>query len=310
MKAIVATRYGRADGLQLKDVPTPTPQSDEVLVRVHAATVTAGDVMLRKTGGTPLFWPIVRDLIGMPPRKRTPGHEFAGVVEAVGANVTRFKPGDAVFGTTTGLTVGANAEYVCVPESHSKSVLAIKPEALSFEQAAAVPVGAMTALFLLRHAAVEAGNAVLIYGASGSVGTYAVQIAKALGADVTGVASTGNVELVRSLGAGRVIDYTQEDFAAAGPIYDVVFDAVGKAPVDKAKSILKPGGRFTSIRTLTHESDDALAFLRGLIDAGQLVPVIDRRYPLEQTADAHRYAETGRKKGNVVITVASDSSLT
>ena len=307
MKAIFVTKHGSADGLSLQEVAKPVPQDNEVLVRVHASTVTAGDVILRKIGSSPLYWPLVRNLLRLPPRKTTPGHEFSGVVEALGKRVARFKTGDEVFGTTTGLTTGANAENVVVPEDSVTGVLGMKPGNLTFEEAAAVPVGAMTALYLLREGGIQSGHSVLIYGASGSVGTYALQLAKGFGAEVTAVCSTTNMELMRSLGADKVIDYTTEDFATSGETYDLVFDAVGKSPAAQSKGALKPGGRYVSIRSSTHESGDALQFLTGLLETGQIKPVIDRCYPLEQTAEAHRYVEHGHKSGNVVITVLPDN---
>jgi NADPH:quinone reductase-like Zn-dependent oxidoreductase len=268
-------------------------------VKVQAATVTVGDVMLRKL---PFFlWPIM--WIAGVRKKTTPGHEFAGEVEEVGKDVSRFKPGDEVFGTTTGRSVGANAQYVCLPEVRNSGVLALKPANMSYEEAAALPVGGMTALYILGTANIQPGQQVLVYGASGSVGTYGVQLARHFGAKVTGVCSTANVEMVKSLGADPVIDYTQEDFAASGQTYDVIVDAVGKISASDCEDVLAENGTFVSVRSSTSESTEALVFLKELVEAGELTAVIDRRYPLEETAEAHRYVETGRKKGNVVITV-------
>lgn len=301
MKAIVLTKAGPPEVLQLKEVEKPTPREKEVLVRVHAGTVTRGDVMLRKLH--PLLYLPMR-LFGVR-RKKIPGHEFAGEIESVGEAVTRFRKGDQVLGTTTGLRVGANAEYVCLPEEWGTGVMAIKPEIISYEEAAALPVGGMTALYILRKGNIQRGQEVLVYGASGSVGTYAVQLARHhFGAKVTGVCSTANVELVKSLGADKVIDYTKEDFTKKGQIYDVVFDAVGKISSSQGKDLLKENGSYLSIQTATNEKIENLITLKELIEAGKIIAVIDRRYPLEQVAEAHRYVETGRKKGNVVITVA------
>ncbi len=297
MKAIRQTRSGPPEVLELHDLPQPQPKAGELLIRIHASTVTIGDVLLRRLH--PLLIPLFR-LFGM--RKvHIPGTEFAGVVEAVGPGVSRFPVGAAVYGTTTGLAAGGNAEYICLPETWRTGVFALKPANLSFEQAAAVPVGGMTALHLLRKVALLPGQRVLVYGASGSVGSFAVQLGRASGAEVTGVASAANLELVRGLGATQVIDYASQDFTQSGPIYDVVFDAVGKISAAKMRAVLKPGGKTLSVRTPTSEKIEYLDALRDLCEAGQLVPAIDRRYPLEQIVEAHRYVETGRKKGNVVI---------
>jgi len=302
MKSIVSTRHGPPDVFQLKEVEKPSPKENEVLIKTHAATVTQGDVMLRKLH--PLMYLPMR-LFGVR-RKRTPGHEFAGEIEAVGADVKRFRTGDQVFGTTTGLDVGANAEYLCLPEEWGTGVLAIKPDNTTYEEAAALPVGGMTALYILRKGNIQRGDKVLVYGASGSVGTYAVQLARHhFGAQVTGVCSTANVALVQSLGADRVIDYTKEDVTKNGQTFDVVFDAVGKISSSQAKNLLKENGTFLAVQSTTREEIENLNTLKELAEAGKVKAVIDKRFPLELIAEAHRYVETGRKKGNVVITVAS-----
>ena len=301
MKAIVCTKRGPPDVLRLEEVQKPAPRDNEVLIRVCAATVTRGDVILRKLH--PLVLLPFR-LFGIR-RMKIPGIELAGVIEATGGKVQGFKTGDQVFGTTTGRGFGANAEYVCLPEKRRAGVLAIKPANMTYEEAAAVPVGGMTALQILRKANIQSGRKVLVYGASGSVGTFAVQLAKHFGADVTGVCSSANRELVKSLGADTVIDYTNEDFAAHGETYDVIFDAVGKTSRSRSKRALKERGSYLTVKSLTREKTEYLTFLRGLIEAGKIRAVIDTRYPLEQAAEAHRYVETGHKKGNVVITVQS-----
>lgn len=301
MKAIVCTKSGPPEVLELREVEKPAPGENEVLIRVHAATVTRGDVVLRKLH--PLMFLLMR-LFGTR-RKKIPGHEFAGIIEQTGRDVKRFRAGDQVFGTTTGLSAGANAEYVCLPEEWATGVLAIKPVNTSHEEAAALPVGGMTALYLLRKGNIQSGQKVLVYGASGSVGTYAVQLARHhFGAEVTGICSTANIELVRSLGAGQVIDYTREDFTKNSQTFDAVFDAVGKISASQRKSLLKENGSYLSIQMTTRESTENLMTLKELSEAGKIRAVIDRRYPLEQVAEAHRYVETGRKKGNVVILVA------
>jgi NADPH:quinone reductase-like Zn-dependent oxidoreductase len=299
MKAIICTKSGPPEVLQLKDVNKPIPADSEVLVKVHAATVTQGDVMLRK----------LHPLLALPMRlfgvksKKIPGHEFAGEIESEGKDVKRFTLGDQVFGTTTGLRVGANAEYVCLPEEWPSGVLALKPINMSYEEAAALPVGGMTALYILQKGNIQSGQKVLINGASGSVGTYAVQLAHFFGAEVTGVCSNKNIEMVKSLGAEKVIDYTQEDFTKNGQTYDVIFDAVGKSSETKSKNSLKQNGIFLTVQSTTHENMDNIIFLKELVEMGKIKAVIDRCFPLEQVAEAHRYGETGHKKGNVVITV-------
>lgn len=301
MQAMIQTKQGSADYLQLQHIDRPQPKADEVLIKVHSATVTAGDVVMRKMARL-AFIPL--SLMGMK-YKRIPGHEFSGEVVAVGENITRFRVGDAVFGTTTGLNIGANAQYINLPEMSKSHTLAHKPENISYEQAAAIPVGAMTALYLLKKANIHAGQKILVYGASGSVGSYAVQIAKYFGADVTGVASTRNIAMLESLGVNHVIDYTQQDFTQNGQRYDVIFDAVGKTSPKATTNSLSPDGQFVTIRSMTSESSENMTLLIDMINAGQLRPFIDKRYPLEQLAEAHRYVESGRKRGNVIITIAN-----
>ena len=298
MRAVLFERSGSTSGLVLREVPDPTPEAGEVLVRIHATTVTQGDVVLRKMPA------LLARHFGTR-RKRMLGREYAGVVAAIGADESHYRPGDRVFGTTTGLTSGAHAEAICVP---GDGVIAEIPNGLRFEEVAPIPIGSLTALTLLRRggADVGAGRRVLVYGASGSVGSYAVQLGVQLGAHVTGVSSTADLDLVRSLGAARVIDCTRDDVLSDAGRFDMIVDAVGKGPAGRAKRLLAPGGRFVSVRSSTSEKLADLWYIRDLLEAGSLRAVIDRTYPLEAIREAHEYVERGHKKGNVVISVRPD----
>lgn len=303
MKAVVYEKYGPPEVLQMREIPKPTPKANQVLIQVYATTVTRGDVRMRAFDVPPGERISARLFLGIRgPRRRNQilGMEVAGVVEAVGKDVTRFKPGDSVF-ASCGLIFGGYAEYKCLSET---KIIAHKPAAMSYEEAAAVPVGGGTAVRMLHRVNIQNGQRVLIYGASGSVGTYAVQLAKAYGANVTGVCSTANLDLVRSLGADQVIDYTQEDFTQRGPSYDVVLDTVGKLSEVQVKPLLTPTGIYHSVHKESSRPNlDHLLHLKELIEAGKIKAVIDRTYPFEQIPDAHRYVQTGHKRGNVAITV-------
>jgi NADPH:quinone reductase-like Zn-dependent oxidoreductase len=302
MRAIVYEKYGPPEVLQLKEVPKPVPRDNEVLINIHATTVAAGDVRMRKAD--PVAARLYNGLL-RPKRVTILGFELAGEVEAVGSRVQRYMEGDRVY-AFAGFRFGGYAEYTCMAEEGTLKggIVAMKPANLSYEQAAAVPVGGLTALWFLKKGAVRSGQKVLVYGASGSVGTYAVQLARHLGADVTGVCSTANLDMVRSLGAGTVIDYTREDFTKTGRTYDLVFDAVGKTSRSQCNNLLGKDGIFLSTNGSASEDVRDLDVLRDLIEAGEIRPVIDRCYPLERIVEAHRYVESGHKKGNVVITVA------
>lgn len=303
MKSIVATKFGGPEVLQLREVAKPSPKDDEILVKVHATTVTAGDIRMRTLNVPPLFWLPARITLGFTsPKHPVYGMELAGEVEAVGRDVTRFKVGEPVFASTLAENFGAHAEYKTLPED---GLVLAKPRNMSYLEAAAVPIGGPTALRLIRKANIQPGQKVLIYGASGSVGTYAVQIAKAYGADVTGVSSTAHLELVKSLGADHVVDYTQEDFSAGGAVYDVIIDTVAKSTRSQTTKALKPGGRYITIAKLsTKQTLEELSVVKELIEAGKVKAIIGRCYPLEEMVEAHRYVDTGHKTANVVINVA------
>ena len=299
MKAVIVTKQGSPEYLKVREIEKPVPKENEVLIKVHSATVTIGDVILRKAG-LPML--IVMRILGFK-KKKIPGTEFAGTIEKIGSKVTEWKVGDEVFGTTTGLKTGAASEYICLPQKWKKGVFIKKPENFSFNESAATVVGGMTAYQLLKKAPIEQGSKVLIYGASGSVGSYAVQVAKYFGANVTGVCSTKNLEMVKSLGADQVLDYTEKEFRKIleESQYDVVFDAVGK--LKNGKSLLDKQGKYLSVKSMTSETTEKLLKVKELAEEGKLKSFIDKTYSLEEIVEAHKYVETGHKRGNVVITI-------
>ncbi len=329
MKAIVWTKYGPPDVLQLTEIEKPAPRDNEVLIKIYAATVTAGDCEMRSAKFPIWLKLLMRIYIGLirPTRINILGQELAGEIEAVGKDVKLFRKGDQVFGTP-GIGMGAYAEYKCLPEKFEEGVLVIKPANMTYEEAAAVPIGGLEALHFLRKANIQGGQKVLINGAGGSIGTIAVQLARYFGAEVTAVDSAEKLDMLVSIGADKVIDYTEEDFTKSGQTYDVIFDVVGKSPFSgSVKSLNKNGhylianprpsmmirGLWTSKRSskkvifaAASSKKEDLIFLKKLIEEGKIKTVIDRRYPLEQAAEAHSYVETGQKKGNVVLTVKHD----
>jgi NADPH:quinone reductase-like Zn-dependent oxidoreductase len=328
MKAIVCPKYGPPEVLQLKDVDKPIPKDNEVLIKIIRATVTAGDCEIRRFDFPLWLWFLARLGFGIRgPRKQILGQELAGVIEVVGKNVTRFKPEDQIFGST-GWSMGAYAEYICLPET-GDALITIKPSNMSFEEAATVPTGGISALHFLRKSNIQPGQKILINGAGGSIGTIGVQVAKHWGAEVTAVDSTSKLDMLKSIGADYVIDYTKEGFTDNGEIYDVIFDVVGKAPWSSINRSLKENGTYlcgypTVSRSLrgrwmarrsnrtyvggsASDNVEDLIHLKGLIEEGIIKAVIDRSYPLEDIVEAHIYVESGQKIGNVVITVDQHS---
>ena len=322
MKAIVYERYGPPDVLELKEVEKPTPKDNEVLIKTYATTVTSGDWRTRSLDMPAGFGLISRLVFGVwRPRQPILGAELAGKVESVGKGVSKFKVGDQVFAFSGG-GMGCHAEYKCMPED---GAVALKPANLTYDEAAAISFGGTTALHFFKRGELQSGEKVLVNGASGGVGTAAVQLAKHFGADVTGVCSTANVDLVRSMGANQVIDYTKEDFTENDETYDIIIDTAGTAPFSRSKGLLRESGRLLLVlgslpdmlripwMSMTSSKKNIagpasgcaedLRFLAGLAEAGEFKPVIDRRYPFEQIADAHSYVDTGHKKGNVIITL-------
>lgn len=301
MKAVVCPKYGPPEVLQLTDVPTPVPRDDEVLVRIHATAVTVSDCYIRGFRVSPAFWIPMALAVGFPrPRRPILGMVLAGEVEAAGQAVSGFRRGDRVFGQTM-MRFGTYAEFTCVPQG---SALAPMPSQATYEEAAAIPYGGLLALHFLQ-AKLRKGQRVAVYGASGAVGTTAVQLAKHFGTEVTGVCGPTNLDLVRSLGADAIVDYTREDFAERAASYDLIFDAVGKTSKSKCRKALAPGGLFVSVNGKGNLKPPVrdLVLLKELVETGRLKAVIDRCYPLEQIVEAHRYVEQGHKKGNVILTL-------
>ncbi|MCK0159441.1 NAD(P)-dependent alcohol dehydrogenase [Allomuricauda sp. F6463D] len=304
MKAVVYEKYGAPQVLKVKNIQKPKPKDDELLVQIHAATVTSGDVRLRSSDFPLLFWLPARLIFGLfRPKKKILGHELAGIVVEIGKNVTEFKVGDSVFGTTTMLNTGSYAEYICIPQKWKNGVVELKPENLSYAEAAALPIGAMTAIYLLEKANLKSEQNVLVYGASGSVGSYAVQIANQKESRVKAVCSTSNFEMIKSLGAKSWMDYKKEDYYEGTEKFDIIFDAVGKTSKGKAKKVLKKGGAFVSVKMLTKEKDDHLKLIKDMAEKGTLKPFIDKSFKLDELVQAHEYVDKGRKRGNVVIEV-------
>ncbi len=299
MKAVIYEKYGTPDVLEIRNILKPIPKDNEVLVKIYSTTVSAGDWRLRKAD------PFVARLFNglfKPKKVKILGFELAGIIEEVGRKVTNFKIEDSVF-ASCGLKFGAYAEYKCLPQD---DLIAIKPSNMTFDEAATVPIGGLTALGFLKKAGVTNGQNILIYGASGSVGTFAVQLGKYFGANVTAVCSTANVNLIKSLGADNVLDYTREDFTKQETRFDIIFDAVGKTSKSACKNLLKPNGRYVSVKGSPDKNPNDLLFLKRIIESGKLKTVIDRRYKLEQIREAHNYVENHHKKGNVVVKIVEN----
>ncbi len=330
MKAVVTTKYGPPEVLELHEVEKPTPADNEMLIKIHATTVTAGDIEMRSLNIPLGMQLMLRAGFGVRgPRKKISGTELAGEIETIGKDVTEFMLGDQVFGSA-GTGFGAYAEYICLPDKpgEMEGGVAIKPANMTFEEAATVPFGGRDSLHFLRLGNIQNGQKVLINGAGGSIGTFGIQLAKHFGAEVTAVDSTPKLDMLRSIGADHVIDYTQEDFTKSGEIYDVIFDVIGKVSLSRSKKSIKPNGTYllanpvsqmvqglwtkmtSDYKVVMQTSSGRIAdlvFLRGLIEEGKLTTVIDRTYPLEQIVEAHRYVEKGGKLGNVVITMGHEA---
>lgn len=301
MKAIICTKYGPPNVLQLQNVEKPKPKKNEVLVKIHATIVSTGDCRIRGFNSPLLFWIPMRIILGFrKPRKPILGVELSGEIEDIGTDVTQFKKGDQVFALTE-LNLGGYAEYTCV---HESGLIALKPTNVTYEEAAVIPFGGTSALHFLRKGQIKKGQRVLIYGASGSVGTAAVQLAKYFGATVTAICSSSNLDLVTALGADNVIDYMKEDFTKRGEYYDIIFDAVGKYKKSLCTDALMPNGKYVSVNGMMAKvSKEDMNLLKQLAETEKLKPVIDRTYRLEEIAEAHIYVEKGHKKGNVSITL-------
>jgi len=330
MKAIICTKYGPPDVLQLKEVEKPTPKDNEILIKIHAGTVTMGDCEMRTLKFPRLLKVLMRLVVGFKgPRKKYSilGQELAGEIEEIGKNVKKFKKGDQVF-AVTGFRFGAYAEYICLAEEGGEEVVLLKPDNMTHEEAAAIPVGGLEAVHYLREANIQNGQSILISGASGSIGTIAIQLAKYYGADVTAVGNPKSLDIMKSIGADNVIDYTKENFIENGETYDIIFDIIGKSPfsscvdslnhngiyllanpkvslINRDKKVAKKSGKRIVNRNMATRTErtEQLTFLKELIEEGKIKTVIDRRYPLQKVAEAHEYVETGHKTGNVIITI-------